>query len=182
MFRAVASLGVLIALVGTATAQPVPTGAIPSAQMGRPNVFVPVIMPWGWWTGWGYQTYNPWTGYGYEFGGILPTTPAAPAPVVPERPTRPEPTVVLSQEFPATLSLQFPAAAEVWLDGKKEPGAANAERVLTSPVLSPNQKYTFDIKARWTTGSKTYEAKRSVTVGPGDRSRLLVVSGDEVRE
>ena len=61
-------------------------------------------------------------------------------------------------------------------------GAANAERVLTSPVLSPNQKYTFNIKARWTTGGKTYEAKRSVTLGSGDRSRLMVVSGDEVRE
>jgi hypothetical protein len=70
----------------------------------------------------------------------------------------------------------------VWLDGKKVSGAANEERVLTSPVLSPNQTYTFLVKARWTSERKTYEAKRSVVLGAGDRSRLLILSGDEVRE
>ena len=106
------------------------------------------------------------------------------APALPaELPRRAEPSVIaLSNEFPATLTLQFPAAAEVWLDGKKMTGGATAERVLTSPVLTQTQQYTFAVRARWTTGGKTYEAKRSVALGAGDRSRLYIVSGDEVKE
>ena len=89
---------------------------------------------------------------------------------------------MLSNEFPATLTVQFPAAAEVWLDGKKVKGEASTEQVLTSPVLAPGQKYTFAVRARWSSGGKTYEATRSVALGAGDRSRMHILSGDEVRE
>jgi hypothetical protein len=150
-------------------------------QQGQGNVvYFPVMLPWGWGVAWDYRTYNPWTGYRYAYGGILPTnvgvTPAAPA-----RPHRPQPVVILAEEFPATLAVQFPAAADVWLDGKKVGVIAREERVLTSPVLKPTQTYTFLVKARWNQDGKTYEAKRAVTLGPNEHSRLLIVSGDEVR-
>ena len=90
---------------------------------------------------------------------------------------------MLAREFPATLTLQFPAAADVWLDGKKVEGSAAEERVLTSPTLKPGEDYTFALKARWTADGKTYEATRSVKVGPGDRSRLFdrLGTGSEIK-
>jgi uncharacterized protein (TIGR03000 family) len=117
--------------------------------------------------------------YGLNYGYDVPPLPPGPL-TVDLPPSRPE--VVLANEFPATLTLQVPAAAEVWLAGKKVSSEKAAEQVLTSPFLKAGEKYTFDVKARWTQKGKTFEAKRSVTVNPGDRSRLSVISGDEVRE
>ena len=200
MRRTLTALGLLAAVAATATAQPgrlplspgvmpaspygpgmPPAGPIPQQRGQGNSVYFPVALPWGWGIGWGYQTYSPWTGYGYSYGGLLPGFPAAPAASV-EPPRRPDMVVVLANEFPATLTLQFPAAAEVWLDGKKLKGEASEERALTSPVLTPAQKYTFAVRARWTSGGKTYEATRSIALGAGDRSRLSIVSGDEVKE
>lgn len=115
--------------------------------------------------------------YDYGYYNAAPLVLQVPAPA----PVRPEPTVVLANEFPATLTLQFPAAAEVWLNGAAVPGEAAEERVLASRVLKPGEQFVFDVKARWTAGGKTYESLRTVTLGSGDRSRLLVVSGTEVK-
>jgi uncharacterized protein (TIGR03000 family) len=98
------------------------------------------------------------------------------------QPSEPERNAVLANEFPAKLTLQFPAAAEVWLDGKKVDGMSAEEQVLTSRVLKPGEQYTFVVKGRWTSGGKTYETERKVTLGPGDRSRLMILSGDEVKK
>jgi uncharacterized protein (TIGR03000 family) len=96
-------------------------------------------------------------------------------------PTERSPRMVeLSGEYPATLALEFPAAAKVWLDGKSVAGAASKERVLTSPVLKPGQRHTFKIRAEWDAGGKTYEYAREVTVEDGGRSKLLVLSGSLV--
>lgn len=123
-------------------------------------------------------------GYGYGYGGAFGYGAAPPvvievAPPAPAAP--PERTVVLANEFPATLTVQFPAAADVWLNGKPVDGAAAEERVLTSPTLKPGERFTFDVRARWSRAGKTYEANHSVALSPGDRSRLLVVSGAEVK-
>jgi uncharacterized protein (TIGR03000 family) len=88
--------------------------------------------------------------------------------------------IALANEFPATLIVQFPAAADVWFNGEKAAGAGE-EHTLISRALKPGERFTFDVKGRWTAGGKTYESKRTVTLGSGDRSRLLVVSGDEVK-
>lgn len=209
MIRTATALTVLIGLASVANAQPrqpqplspgvmpanpigpglpFPAGAIPQRPgPDSPNtVFFPVALPTGWGVGWAYQTFSPWTGFSYVYGGIVP--PGAPMlqqQVIVEQPAAPrraEPTVILANEFPATLTVQLPAAAEVWLDGKKVKGDKAEEVVLTSPVLTANQEYTFLVKARWSSKGKTYEAKRAVTLKAGDRSRLGIVSGDEVRE
>lgn len=132
--------------------------------------------------GYGRGYYGPGFGFGYP-GGYYDYGyyNAAPRVVEVAPPVRPEPTVVLANEFPATLTLQFPAAAEVWLNGSAVPGEAAEERVLTSRVLRPGEHFAFDVKARWTAGGKTYESLRTITLGAGDRSRLLVVSGTEVK-
>jgi uncharacterized protein (TIGR03000 family) len=127
--------------------------------------------------GYGYGGFPPY-GYGYGYDYYPPTIPE-PAPGLPL--PRMEPGVALANEFPATLTLQFPGDAEVWLNGRRTEGKGE-EHVLTSPVLAPGQTFTFDVKARWKSGGKTYETSRGVTLKPGDRSRLLVVSGEQVKE
>ena len=83
----------------------------------------------------------------------------------------------LSGESPAVLTLEFPAPAEVWLDGKKVEGEAAAVRTISSPILKPGARYTFHIKAGWTVKGETYGYNRDVTLETGARSRLLVLSG-----
>ncbi|MDY3555844.1 hypothetical protein R5W24_004990 [Gemmata sp. JC717] len=136
----------------------------------------------------GYQFFPRPYYFGYSYGLDYEyiEQPGYDEPVYPVvgpvvRPARPEPAVVLANEFPATLVVQFPAAADVWLNGRAVSGAAADERVLTSPVLKPGESYAFAVKARWAAGGKTYEANRTVTLGGGDRSRLIVVSGAEVK-
>ena len=86
-----------------------------------------------------------------------------------------------TKELPAVLTMQFPAAADVWLSDKRVNAVANEEQVLKSPTLKPGENYTFDVRARWKAGDKVYETRRSVAVASGDRSRLLVLSGEEVK-
>jgi uncharacterized protein (TIGR03000 family) len=128
------------------------------------------------------QFYGPFTAYS---GGYLPYY-GSPGPVVEEPivvdvvPTTPARIVELSNEFPASLTMEFPAAAKVWLDGQPVAGEAGKERVLTSPVLKPGEKYTFKVRAEWDANGKTYEYTREVSAGPGDRSKLTVLSGTPV--
>jgi len=56
------------------------------------------------------------------------------------------------------------------------------EHVLTSPPLQPGERYTFSVTVRWTRDGKTYEATKDVTVGAGDKSRVIIVSGTEVKD
>jgi uncharacterized protein (TIGR03000 family) len=162
----------------------IPAAPIPQNTASN-QVFFPVAMPWGWGVGIGYRTFNPWVGYSYAFGGILPPGGFGPQAIVVEPPVAPEPPqapVVLSEEFPATLSVQIPASGSFWLNDKKLEGKPGASTTLTSPVLQMGQKYTFYVKARWERDGKTYEAKRAVTLGAGENSRLMILSGSEVRD
>jgi hypothetical protein len=111
---------------------------------------------------------------------VLPDPVPVPVPAA----RRPEPTtpVVTSGEARATLVVQFPAAAEVWVGGKKVEGGPVAEWTLTSPVLSMGEAHTFEVKGQWKAGGKTFEASRLLTVLAGDRSRSLVVSGIEAKQ
>lgn len=121
-------------------------------------------------------------GIGYPAGGLFAVPPAIniTQSVTNVSAGGPVSSVVPIKDLPATLTLQFPNAAEVWVNGKKVDGAAAVERVLTSPTLKDGEEYKFEVKARWQSGGKTYEATRTVTLGAGARSRLLIVSGGEV--
>jgi uncharacterized protein (TIGR03000 family) len=104
----------------------------------------------------------------------VPTTAAQPRPV--------DPQIALSGQAKATLVVQFPAAAEIWVGGQKGDGDPAAEWTLTSPALKMGESYTFEVKGRWAAGGKTFEATRSVAVTAGDRSRAIIVSGTAVKE
>lgn len=109
----------------------------------------------------------------------------------------------LSGESVATLVVEFPGAAEIWVGGQKRDRAAvgpsipdgvlllygiggpkrdeETEWTLTSPTLKPGEAHTFEVRGRWKAGGKTLEATRSVAVKAGDRARVIVVSGSEAR-
>jgi uncharacterized protein (TIGR03000 family) len=165
----------------------IPAAPIPQQAINNPRsqVAFPVALPWGWGVGLGYRTYNPWTGYGYVFGGVLPAGGIGPQTVIVESPVpapRPQPVITVAEEFPATLSVQLPTAGQIWLNDKPVTGGSGETPTLTSPILRQGEKYTFYVKARWTRNGKTYEAKRAVALGPGEHSRLMILSGDEVKE
>lgn len=176
------------------TARPTPLPALPSAPRYAGGFLGGFVQPG--YTGPGFPFSGVWGGgYGWGgWGGWLPfyTYPAPlyvspfepPNNALPARPLvgRPEPTITLANEFPATLTLELPAAAEVWVGGKKADGAAAAEWTLTSPTLKAGESHKFEVRARWSSGGKTYEAERTVEVASGNRSRVLVVAGTPVKE
>jgi len=133
-------------------------------------------------------------GFGFGYPSLVPVVPVVPvAPVLPVPTPLPLPVaaanrppagppVLISNEFPAVLVLEFPAAAELWLNGVKAEGGPQTEWTLTSPVLRPGGEYTFEVKARWSVADKTFEYRRSFSVAGGRRSRALVLAGTEVRD
>ncbi|QDU22447.1 hypothetical protein [Urbifossiella limnaea] len=134
------------------------------------------------------------SGYGYGYGGVYygggyPFTPyyTAPPPIVigggaTVVPAEPSGAALVSGILPATLVLEYPAPAKVWLDGVEVPGDADTTWTFTSRDLKRGETVTFRVRGRWTANGKTFESEREVPLGPGARSRLLVVSGTEVRE
>lgn len=131
--------------------------------------------------GFGYGGYG-YGGYGLGYGSssYYPPPPIVQVPVyVPVGPA--EPNVELSGKASAELVLEFPAAAEVWVDGKKGEGDPHTEWTLTSPSIPVGTEYPFNVKARWKANGKTYEYDRTVSVVAGDRSRSLVLSGTEIK-
>jgi uncharacterized protein (TIGR03000 family) len=202
MFRPLLTTVIALGLPAVALAGPIPSTALaatkpnltafvqisptmgpispvsPAFGPGRPGRPFPPFpgfpgFPW-------YPGYFPYYGYGYQQPPVVIVPVQYPAPVGPPLP--PERVVELSNEFPATLVMEFPAPAEVWVNGEKADAELTREWTLTSPVLKAGAEYTFKIKARWATGGKTYEAERSVVVPGGKRSRAIVVSGNEIKE
>jgi uncharacterized protein (TIGR03000 family) len=124
-----------------------------------------------------------WGGVSYSWPVREVIVLPAPVPVAVPTARLPEaaPRVAASGEASATLVVQFPATAEVWVGGKKAAGDPAAEWTLTSPALTPGEAHTFEVKGRWRIGGTTFETERLVTVPAGERSRSLVVSGTEAK-
>lgn len=210
MLRSLAALGAVALSAAAASAQPgrlpLSPGVMPASPIGpgtqfvrpqfSPNVpglqILPVMSPYGYPTAPFYgNAVGPLTnfgagfGYGYGFGFPAGGLFAAPPITVNQSVTNvtvgaASSGIVPVRDLPATLTVQFPNVAEVWVNGKKADGDAAVERVLTSPTLRDGERHTFEVRGRWTSGGKTYEATRTVTLSAGDRSRLLIVSGTEV--
>ena len=133
----------------------------------------------GVWLG-GFGFGAPYYGYGY---GYAPTTSFGfPSLTADLPPIQAGPNLAIGDEFPATLTREFPAPAEVWVNGKPGDGKPTTEWTLTSPLIKTGTEFTFDVKARWNLNGKTYEYTRTVNVASGNRSRALVVAGVEVKE
>lgn len=87
--------------------------------------------------------------------------------------------VPISGELPATLKLEFPAPATVWLNDVKLAGEPGRVRTLTSPALRPGEQYTFRIRARWERDGKGSEYHRVTRLSAGDLSKIVVLSGNQ---
>lgn len=137
-----------------------------------------------WLGGYGFGGYDPFAFYGPGYGYAPATGFSFQGPVYdpPVEVKPPVGTLAIGDQFPATLVLEFPAPAEVWVDGQKGDGKPTTEWTLTSPRIRTGTEYTFKVKARWTVGGKTYEYDRVVNVASGNRSRALVVAGTEIKE
>jgi uncharacterized protein (TIGR03000 family) len=141
------------------------------SMSGYPQIWVPS----GSWGGVNY----PWPVYPV----YVQYDPAlVPVPTASGRPLTVSPQLSASNQTRATLVLQFPATAEIWVDGKKGDGERATEWTLTSPAMETGAAHTFEVKGRWKAGGKTFETSRSVTVSAGDRNRLVVISGTEIKE
>ena len=121
--------------------------------------------------------YVPYYGNGPTFRSNDTSSPPASNPTLPP----PQRIVELSGESIATLTLEFPAPARVWLNGDLVEGKPEAIRVLTSPAIRATEKYAFQIRARWERDGQTFEYTREASLHSGDRSKLLVVSGTAVK-
>lgn len=174
---------------GAGWRSPVPAGPFGGPKYpcagGVGGGFAPVCPPYQpgfpfsgvWLGGFGFGG-APYYGYGYApaTSFAFPSLTADPPPI------QPGPNLAIGDEFPATLTLEFPAPAEVWVNGKQGDGKPTTEWTLTSPLIKTGTEFTFDVKARWTRNGKTYEYTRTVNVASGNRSRALVVAGVEVKE
>lgn len=119
--------------------------------------------------------YNPYLGWPGVAAYESPQAP--PVQMLPP----PQRIVELSGESTATLTLEFPAPAKVWLNDELVEGKAEAVRVLTSPAIRFGEKFTFRVRAKWERDGQTFEYTREAALGSGDRSKLLVVSGTAVK-
>jgi uncharacterized protein (TIGR03000 family) len=124
----------------------------------------------------GYYGYDtPFYGGGYYGPNIDPIY--VPVPVVPQ-----DPPVAVSGSLPARLTIEFPAPAEVWVNGQKVEGDPATTWALESPVLGPGESYTYRVRARWQANGQTYEYTKEVTLKTGQRSNLTVYSGTAVSD
>lgn len=168
-------------------------GGVRPAMLG-PSIVVPQFRPGGMFGGgffgpgypfggimggFGYAPYYGYGNYGNQFSPFAPPDGGVSVPLAATGPT--EPTLVLSNEFPAVLTLEFPAAAEVWVNGKKSENEPSTEWTLTSPTLKAGGNYTFEVKARWKSDGQTLEFERSYTVVGGQRSKAYVLAGTVIK-
>jgi uncharacterized protein (TIGR03000 family) len=134
----------------------------------------------------GFPLFGIWGGYGggyyapewFDYYSSLADTQQFPPPV-PFFPD--EPRIELSNQFPATLTVQLPAPGNVWTNGNKSEGKPNTEWTLTSPNIMVGKEFSFEVIARWTVEGTTFEYNRTIPVVSGNRSKVLVLAGEEVK-
>lgn len=148
----------------------------PGVPFMRP--FPPITVPW--FGGFGYYTYGPSYPYTYD-AWYLPAYSAGPTPVPQYQPPAPNAPPPIVPELPAEWTIEFPAGADVTLNGRPAAGEG-AVRKLTSPPLKAGETYTFAVTAHWTADGKTYEWDRTLTLGAGQRSRSVVSRGFPVEK
>jgi uncharacterized protein (TIGR03000 family) len=148
----------------------------------RPPLGFPIIRPpfWGgYWGGFYSDLYVPGL-FPQPQVVILPQ--AVPVPVAPPNPARiAEDADKAAALAAATLTLELPAAADVWLDGDKQPSSTDTARTLSSPAMKLGTDFTFRVRAQWVENGTTYEAKQTTTVRAGERGKLTVYAGTPVK-
>jgi uncharacterized protein (TIGR03000 family) len=138
----------------------------------------------------GYPFFGIWGGYGgsgspYSYGSGSSYSPNTSSMISRQAPRYVPPVRTAAQmaqanAYPAVLTVQLPAAGEVWLNGRKSDGKPTEEWTLKSPVLEVGQRFEFEVRARWEANGKALEYQRTLALDGGNRSRIVVVGGSEV--
>lgn len=170
-------LPVVALLVGVCTADAQTVRKGPPIDLVAAPPRVPFVVTYPVWGGYWGGFYSP--GFFYQ-PPVEVVPPPVPAPVV--NPARAAEDADRAAAFaPATLTLELPAVADVWLDGEKQASSTDATRTLRSVPLVLGAEYTFRVRARWTEGGTTYEATPASTVRAGERGKLTVYAGTVVK-
>jgi uncharacterized protein (TIGR03000 family) len=141
--------------------------------------------------GYGGYPYGPYAyGYPYAYGSPYPYPPypgvagSPPNPAMPGVPVAPAggPYATPAGAIPSppgplpvadvTLDIRTPADASVWINGIKT-NQTGPSREFVSSGLDAGRKYTFDIRAQWTTADgKPVDTNRHVHVQAGERCTI----------
>ncbi len=127
---------------------------------------------WGGYPGYGYGPgYYP--GYyapGYDcYPPVLPLTAPPPLAVPVGEANRPTDNL-------AHLEIRSPGTdTEVWLNGVRTKQTGTEQR-YKSPPIHPGEKYSYEVRARWTENGKPVEVTRTVLVQANERVNVELVS------
>jgi uncharacterized protein (TIGR03000 family) len=129
--------------------------------------------------GWGGYGVGIWLGgspyyygsssayYAYPDSNYVATEP--PPTIAGFPPAAPE----LQNESSSTVvqfAIVVPAEdAHVWIEGAEMQTRGNV-REFISPALDPGKKYSYNVRAQWTQGDRTFDQARKVPVTPGKRA------------
>jgi len=78
----------------------------------------------------------------------------------------------------AQVTLEVPAHAQVWVEGKKQEFRGTAVRIV-SPDLEPGRRYAYTVLVRWPSGKSEVERHFEMPVAAGDRKVLSVVGASK---
>jgi uncharacterized protein (TIGR03000 family) len=79
----------------------------------------------------------------------------------------------------AYLLVQTPADAEVWLEGVKTQQSGPA-RLFATPPLTPNARYAYAVRVRWSEDGRPMEQTQEVILQAGDRLSLQFPTGPKL--
>lgn len=154
----------------------------PPRELVAAPPFVPTPAFYPVWGGgyWGGFYGNPyWGGFSQPPVVIVPQPVFVPPPPNPIR--QAEDADRAAATATANLTLELPAAGEVWVNDEKQPSSDEKARTLASGLLPLGRQFTFKIRARWVEGNTTYETQQTSTVRAGERGKLTVYAGTPVK-
>ena len=77
---------------------------------------------------------------------------------------------LIQANTPAQISLRVPDNAQVWFDGVKTTSSGSV-RQFRSPPLTPGQRYTYEVRARWLENGREVTQTQQVAVTAGASAR-----------
>jgi uncharacterized protein (TIGR03000 family) len=139
---------------------------------------------YGGYRGYGYGGYR---GYGYGGYGVYPLVgglgyyypdyyypdysyPSVPAPTVYQSFYTAPPAVTVPTNT-ALIDVSVPADAAVWIDGNPTT-QTGATRAYVTPALTPGQKYSYELKARWMENGQPVEKTQKVSFLAGNQVQV----------
>jgi uncharacterized protein (TIGR03000 family) len=75
------------------------------------------------------------------------------------------------KDAPAHLTVIVPKDAELWFEGVKT-SQQGTERHFVTPSLTPGERYSYEVKARWMQDGKPVEEVRTVHVRANGRQQI----------